>query len=156
MARSLRLLSTVGRATSGLPHQVSGCLSEFDVETGQLPSWPLIEMRRPCISSSPTLSTVPALPSVRITALPTSSVWARVNSPRIVHARYKDMSMKLRPTRFGNCSDAEMPVLPAGASRFFCERSRASRARAGSPNGLRLRAIALGGAGGREQGTRGR
>ena len=57
------------------------------VETGQFPSCPRIEMRRPCISSSQTLSTVPALPSVRITALPTSSVWARVNSPRIVHAR---------------------------------------------------------------------
>ena len=57
------------------------------VETGQFPSWPRIEMRRPCISSSQTLSTVPALPSVRITALPTSSVWARSNSPRIVHAR---------------------------------------------------------------------
>jgi hypothetical protein len=30
------------------------------VETGHFPSWPRIEMRRPCISSSETLSTVPA------------------------------------------------------------------------------------------------
>ncbi len=57
------------------------------VETGQFPSWPRIEIRSPCISSSQTLSTVPALASERITALPTSSVWARSNSPRIVHAR---------------------------------------------------------------------
>ena len=66
------------------------------VETGQLPSCPRIEMRRPCISSSQTLSTVPALPSVRITALPTSSVWARVNSPRIVHARSHDGVPQIR------------------------------------------------------------
>src|SRR3954468_21619404 len=56
------------------------------VEIGHLPSWPLIEIRRPCISSSQTLSTVPAFPSVRTTALPTSSVWACSSSPRIVDA----------------------------------------------------------------------
>src|ERR1700738_3399128 len=43
------------------------------VETGHLPSWPLIEIRRPCTSSSQTFSTVPAFPSERTTALPTSS-----------------------------------------------------------------------------------
>ena len=57
------------------------------VETGHFPSWPRMEMRRPCVSSSQMLSTVPALPSVMITALPISSVWACSNSPRIVHAR---------------------------------------------------------------------
>src|ERR1700737_3062986 len=57
------------------------------VETGHFPSWPLIEIRRPCISSSQMLSTLPAFPSVRITALPTSSVWACSNSQRIVVAR---------------------------------------------------------------------
>src|ERR1700694_6280591 len=56
------------------------------VEIGHLPSCPRIEIRRPCISSSQTLSTVPALPSVRITALPTSSVCACSNAPRIVNA----------------------------------------------------------------------
>ena len=39
------------------------------------------------MSSSQTLSTVPASPLVRITALPISSVWACSNSPRIVDAR---------------------------------------------------------------------
>jgi hypothetical protein len=57
------------------------------VDTGHFPSWPRIETRSPCISSSQTLSTVPAFPSVRIAALPTSSVWACSNSPRIVDAR---------------------------------------------------------------------
>src|SRR6266545_1131391 len=57
------------------------------VQIGHFPSWPLIEIRSPCISSSPTLSTVPAFPSERITALPTSSFWACSYSPRIVDAR---------------------------------------------------------------------
>jgi hypothetical protein len=57
------------------------------VEIGHFPSWPRIEIRKPCISSSQTLSTVPAFPSVRIAALPTSSDWACSNSPRIVDAR---------------------------------------------------------------------
>src|ERR1700736_4035473 len=56
------------------------------VEIGHFPSWPRIEIRRPCNSSSQTFSTVPALPSVRITALPTSSVCACSNAPRIVDA----------------------------------------------------------------------
>jgi hypothetical protein len=38
------------------------------VEIGHFPSWLLIEIRSPCISSSQTLSTVPAFPSERITA----------------------------------------------------------------------------------------
>jgi hypothetical protein len=57
------------------------------VQIGHFPSWPLIEIRSPCISSSQTLSTVPAFPSERITALPTSSVWACSYSLRIVDAR---------------------------------------------------------------------
>src|ERR1700738_3264471 len=54
------------------------------VEIGHLPSCPRIEIRRPCNSSSQTFSTVPALPSVRITALPTNSVCACSNAQRIV------------------------------------------------------------------------
>jgi hypothetical protein len=57
------------------------------VATGHFPWWPRIEIRRPCISSSQTLSTVPAFASVRTTALPTSSVWACTNSLRIETAR---------------------------------------------------------------------
>src|ERR1700732_747787 len=57
------------------------------VEIGHFPWWPLIEIRRPCISSSQPLSTVPPFPSVRIPALPTSSAWACSSSPRIVDAR---------------------------------------------------------------------
>src|ERR1700737_3584374 len=58
------------------------------VETGHFSSWPLmIEIRRPGISSSQTLSPVPAFPPGRITVLPTSSVWACSNSQRIVVAR---------------------------------------------------------------------
>ena len=57
------------------------------VEIGHFPSWPRIEIRSPCISSSQTPCTVPAVPSVRITALPTSSAWAFSNSLRIVDAR---------------------------------------------------------------------
>src|ERR1700738_1972681 len=56
------------------------------VEIGHLPSCPRIEIRRPCNSSSQTFSTVPALPSVRITALPTSADCACSNAPRIVDA----------------------------------------------------------------------
>jgi hypothetical protein len=48
--------------------------ANLTVEIGHFPSWPWIEIRKPCISSSQILSTVPAFPSVRITALPTSSV----------------------------------------------------------------------------------
>src|SRR5258707_11882119 len=56
------------------------------VDMGHFQSWLLMEIRKPCISYSETLSTVPAFPSVRMTALPTSSVWACSNSPRIVDA----------------------------------------------------------------------
>jgi len=42
------------------------------VDTGHLPSWLQIAIRIWCSSSSQTLSTVPALPSVRITALATT------------------------------------------------------------------------------------
>src|ERR1700730_18524391 len=63
------------------------------VEMGHFPSWPLMEIHKPCISYSQTLSTVPAFPSVRITALPTSSVWACSNSTRIVDARIFTVGM---------------------------------------------------------------
>jgi hypothetical protein len=52
---------------------VKSVCANFIVETGHLPSWPRIEIRRPCNSSNQTWSTVPALPSVKMTALPTSS-----------------------------------------------------------------------------------
>src|SRR6478736_2082546 len=58
----------------------------FIVETGQLPSWFLIEIRRPWNSSSQSLSTIPAFPLVSITASATSSVRALSNSTRIVQA----------------------------------------------------------------------
>src|SRR5258706_12259829 len=58
----------------------------FIVETGQLPSWLPIEIRRPWNSSSQSLSTIPAFPLVGITASPTSSVRALSNSTRIVQA----------------------------------------------------------------------
>src|SRR3989440_5865172 len=57
------------------------------VETGHLPSCPLIEIRSPWSSSSQTFATVPAFPSLRITALPTSSFSACSNSQRIAEAR---------------------------------------------------------------------
>src|SRR6266550_3580045 len=72
--------------TPARTYAVSPC-ANLTVETGHFPSCPLIEIRRPCNSSSQTFSTVPAFPSVRITALPTSSVWACSNAPRIVDAR---------------------------------------------------------------------
>jgi hypothetical protein len=56
------------------------------VETGHLPSWPLMEIRRPWSSSSQMFSTVPAFPSVRTTALPSSSVCACSNLARITDA----------------------------------------------------------------------
>jgi hypothetical protein len=63
-----------------------GC-ANLTVETGHFPWWPAIDIRRPCISSSQIPSTVPAFPSVRTTALPTSSPWACSSSLRIVDAR---------------------------------------------------------------------
>ncbi len=88
------------------------------VETGQLPSCPRIEMRRPCISSSQTLSTVPALPSARITALPTSSVWARVNSPRIVHARSMMVFHKSEGSFGGGLSLKDVEVVTSARQRY--------------------------------------
>lgn len=57
------------------------------VETGHFPAWPLIEIRRPCKSSSQTFSTVPASPLARTTALPRSSDCASPNAFMIVDAR---------------------------------------------------------------------
>jgi hypothetical protein len=59
----------------------------FTVEIGHLPSCPLIEMRSPCTSSRKTWSIVPALPSVKTTALPTSSSSAAYSSRRMFMAR---------------------------------------------------------------------
>src|SRR5215471_15333014 len=61
--------------------------ANFMVDTGHLPSWPLIEIRKPWCSSSQILSTAPAVPLVRMTVLPTSSVDACSNSARIAVAR---------------------------------------------------------------------
>lgn len=60
--------------------------SNLTVETGHFPSWPLMDTRRPCKSSSQTFSTVPAFPSLRTTALPTSSAWAFSKASRIAEA----------------------------------------------------------------------
>src|SRR3984893_10196724 len=57
------------------------------VETGHFPKWPLMETRRPWTSSSPIASTVPAFPSARTTALPTSLASASSSAWRIVDAR---------------------------------------------------------------------
>src|SRR5947209_13282830 len=57
------------------------------VETGHFPSWPAIEIRRPWSSSSDTLTTVPAFPSIRTTALPISSASDCCNACRITDAR---------------------------------------------------------------------
>jgi MFS family permease len=59
---------------AGTDNRYSAACANLMVEMGHFPSWPLMEIRRPWNSSSQTLSTVPALPSVRTTALPTSSV----------------------------------------------------------------------------------
>jgi hypothetical protein len=56
------------------------------VETGHFPSWSLIEIRKPCNSSSQTFSTVPALPLVRATDLPISRERASSYALRIVAA----------------------------------------------------------------------
>src|SRR5258707_6505558 len=57
------------------------------VETGHLPSLPLIEIRSPCNSSSQTFATVPAFPSVRTTVLPINSDCAAPYSFKIFEAR---------------------------------------------------------------------
>jgi hypothetical protein len=56
------------------------------VETGHFPSCSLIEIRKPCNSSSQTFSTVPALPLVRATDLPISRERASSYALRIVAA----------------------------------------------------------------------
>src|SRR4029077_14461006 len=66
----VRRSTTVGASRPEPPY----FSANFIVATGQLPSWLPIEIRRPWSSSSQSLSTVPAFPLVRITALPTSSV----------------------------------------------------------------------------------
>jgi hypothetical protein len=56
------------------------------VETGHFPSWSLIEIRKPCNSSSQTFSTVPAFPSVKATDLPIRRERASWYALRIVAA----------------------------------------------------------------------
>ena len=84
----------------GLRRTMSARLCEFDGRNGPFPIVALDRDSQPCISSShQTLSTVPVFPSVRITALPTSSVWACSNSPRIVDARTFAVGMGPRVKR---------------------------------------------------------
>jgi hypothetical protein len=96
------------------------------VETGHFPSWPLIEIRRPCISSSQTLSTVPALPSVRITALPTSSVCAErlartLCDRRNAMLRYDHHGRPYIWSHDGHCSLCDM-LFPDDATLFMVSR----------------------------------
>jgi hypothetical protein len=83
------------------------------VETGHFPWWPRTEILNPCISSSQTLSTVPAFPSVRTTALLISSVRACSNSPRIVVARTFAVGMGEPSQR---CEPCPPPALRTVAS----------------------------------------
>lgn len=69
------------------------------VETGHLPSKPAIETRSPCSSSSETLSTVPAFPSVRTTALPINSDRASPYSLKMFDARTITGGGIARPVR---------------------------------------------------------
>src|SRR6266481_5828605 len=84
------------------------------VEMGHFPSCPPIEIRRPWNSSSQTFSTVPALPSVRTTALPTSSDWASSNAPRITDARSftdgMDVSEVRRVSRHRDLTESADPA----------------------------------------------
>jgi hypothetical protein len=86
-SRSSSAASASPRAEYYLERTIQPVCANLIVETGHFPSCPLIEIRRPCNSSSQTPSTVPAIPSVRITALPTRSDWACSNSLRIADAR---------------------------------------------------------------------
>ena len=75
--RDLRRLAQIKRPVGHVDQTAGGeppyFSANFIVATGQLPSLLSIEIRRPCSSSSQSLSTVPDFPLVRITALPTSS-----------------------------------------------------------------------------------
>jgi hypothetical protein len=114
------------------------------VETGHFPKWPRIEIRRPCRSSSQTLSTVPAFPSVRITALPTSSVWACSNSPRIVDARtfavgIDDLSLKRAVLASETCASRDrLAARRCLRNRDQCRSCRRARRRSRSANILRV------------------
>jgi hypothetical protein len=71
------------------------------VETGHFPSWSLIEIRKPCNSSSQTFSTVPAFPSVKATDLPIRRERASWYALRIV-AACGTSTVKLLPLFFAN------------------------------------------------------
>ena len=73
-----------GKAIARTADQSSMC---FTVEIGQRPSCPATEMRSPCSSSRETRSIVPALPSVKTTVLPSSSVSASCSSRKMFIAR---------------------------------------------------------------------
>src|SRR5882757_585920 len=93
------------------------------VEMGHFPSCPPIEIRRPWNSSSQTFSTVPAFPSVRTTALPTSSDWASSNAPRITDARSftdgMDVSEVRRVSRRRDLTESADPAQCGGHSCAF-------------------------------------
>ncbi len=77
-------------------------------------------MTRPCDSSSQTRSTVPALPLVRTTALPTSSISACSKAPRIVDARIfaSESSVSVMPNKPRSECNVPVPVraVPAAAA----------------------------------------
>jgi hypothetical protein len=81
MAHSLRLLSTVGREgpRADCPANVSGCLSEFDGRDGPVAFVASDRDAQAMYFVEPNALNRTGL-AIGITALPTSSVWARVNS----------------------------------------------------------------------------
>src|SRR6266516_2583315 len=93
--------------TPARTYAVSPC-ANLTVETGHFPSCPLIEIRRPCNSSSQTFSTVPAFPSVRTTALPTSSDRTSSSAPRIVSAW--SFAVGMVPPKSVHAGDADLVV----------------------------------------------
>src|SRR5258705_13957672 len=90
------------------------------VEMGHFPSCPPIEIRRPWNSSSQTFSTVPAFPSVRTTALPTSSDWASSNAPRITDARSFTDGMDVSEVRRVSRRDLTESADPAQCGGHSC------------------------------------
>src|SRR3982750_465910 len=111
------------------------------VEIGHFPSCPPIEIRKPWNSSSQTRSTVPAFPSVRTTALPTSSDCASSNAPRIIDARRLTDGMDVSEVAGGHSEPlASLGAAPckmrmdhgcsprkARACSTLCERERPER-----------------------------
>jgi hypothetical protein len=97
--------------------------------------WPLIETRRPCTSSSQTFSTVPAFPSVRTTALPTSSDRAASSAPRIVNAwRFgvgmvaSEITLCARGVCIARCTRSDRSATRIGAASLGIERPETAMA----------------------------